>query len=146
MCVRNKHTWARGGGGEREEQDSVKTLHAHCIHMHTHTLRLDIKAFSVCCVGTYVWMYLYTHVHIHLQYMRKKGLFKHRPIVYKRPICTKLQCCGSGSVCFWACRIPIRWSLVRIQIHILLSSSKNSKKSLDCYCLVTSLWLFIFEK
>jgi hypothetical protein len=29
---------------------------------------------------------------------------------------------------------------------ILLSSSKNSKKNLDSYCFVTSLWLFIFEK
>ncbi len=29
---------------------------------------------------------------------------------------------------------------------ILLSSSKNSKKNLDSYCFVNSLWLFIFEK
>ncbi len=42
---------------------------------------------------------------------------------------------GSGSTCFWASRI-----------RILLSSSKNSKKNLDSYCLVTSFGLFIFEK
>jgi hypothetical protein len=40
-----------------------------------------------------------------------------------------------GSVCFWASRICIR-------IRILPSSSKNSKKNLDFFCFVTSLWLF----
>ncbi len=29
---------------------------------------------------------------------------------------------------------------------ILLSSNKNSKKNLDCYCFVTSFGLFIFVK
>jgi hypothetical protein len=33
-----------------------------------------------------------------------------------------------------------------IRIRILPSSSKNSKKSLDSYCFVTSFGLFIFEK
>ncbi len=50
------------------------------------------------------------------------------------------QCCGSGSlgsICFWATRIRIRQSGVRIRI--LLSSSKNSKKNLDSYCFVTSV-------
>ncbi len=42
---------------------------------------------------------------------------------------------GSVSVCFWA-----SW------IRILLSWSKNSKKNLDLYYFVTSLWLFIFKK
>jgi hypothetical protein len=46
-------------------------------------------------------------------------------------------CCGSGagsgSACFWA-----SW--------ILLLSNKNSKKNLNSYSFVTSLWLFIFEK
>ncbi len=39
-------------------------------------------------------------------------------------------------------------ALVRaeVRIRILLSSSKNSKKNLHSDCLVTSLWLFIFEK
>ncbi len=36
------------------------------------------------------------------------------------------QCCGSGSACFWA-----SW------IQILLSSCKNSKKTLDSYYFVT---------
>jgi hypothetical protein len=48
------------------------------------------------------------------------------------------QCCRSGpgkSICFRASRI-----------RILLSASKNSKKNIDSYCFVTSLWLFIFEK
>ncbi len=43
-----------------------------------------------------------------------------------------LQQC-SGSECFWA-------------IRILLSSSKNTKKNLDFFCFVTSLWLFIIEE
>jgi hypothetical protein len=30
--------------------------------------------------------------------------------------------------------------------RILLSSSKNSKKTLDSYCFVISFWLFVFEK
>ncbi len=52
------------------------------------------------------------------------------------------------SVCFWAFRIRfrIRWSQVRLRLRILPSSSKNSKKNLDFYCFVTSLWLFIFEE
>ncbi len=33
-----------------------------------------------------------------------------------------------------------------IRLRILLSLSKNSKKNLDFYCFVTSVWLFIFEK
>ncbi len=54
------------------------------------------------------------------------------------------QCCGSGSesgstgsTCFWS-----SW----MRIRILLSLSKNSTKNLDFYCIVTSFWLFIFEK
>jgi hypothetical protein len=39
------------------------------------------------------------------------------------------QCCGS--ICFWASWIRIHWSEIRIQI--LLSSSKNSKKNVDCF-------------
>ncbi len=35
--------------------------------------------------------------------------------------------------------------VLRIRIRILLLSSKFSKKNLDSYCFVTSLWLFIFE-
>jgi hypothetical protein len=49
------------------------------------------------------------------------------------------QCCGSGSISqrygsgsFYQAKIVIR-------IRILLSSSKNSKKNLDCYRFVTSL-------
>ncbi len=61
------------------------------------------------------------------------------------------QCCGSGSVrslCFWASRIRIHYSEIRIRIRlrIFISSSKNSKKNIDSYCFVTSAWLFIFEK
>ncbi len=43
------------------------------------------------------------------------------------------QCCGFGSKsgCFSAF-----W--IRIQIRILLSPSRNSKKNLDAYCFVTS--------
>ncbi len=33
-----------------------------------------------------------------------------------------------------------------IRVRIILSSCKNSKKNVDFHCLVTSLWLFIFEK
>jgi hypothetical protein len=40
------------------------------------------------------------------------------------------QCWGSGSVCFWACRIRIRLYEVRIKLRFLLSSSKNNKKNL----------------
>ncbi len=55
------------------------------------------------------------------------------------------QCCGSGagsvgSKYFWAIRIRF------YEIRILLSFRKNSKKSLDSYSFVTSLWLFIFEE
>ncbi len=35
---------------------------------------------------------------------------------------------------------------IRMRHRILLSSSKNCKKNLDCYCFVTSLWLFNFEE
>jgi hypothetical protein len=35
-----------------------------------------------------------------------------------------IQCCGSGSTCFWVSRIR-------------LSLSKSSKKNLDFYCFVT---------
>jgi hypothetical protein len=31
-------------------------------------------------------------------------------------------------------------------VRILLSSSKNSKRNLDSYSYLTSLWFFIFEK
>jgi hypothetical protein len=67
---------------------------------------------------------------------------------------TGIQCCGSGSgsrsksVSFWASRIQI--------IHYLHGSRsgsgsesfyhpEKSKKSLNFYCFVTSLWLFILE-
>ncbi len=58
--------------------------------------------------------------------------------------------CGSGStsqkvtVPTVPVPVPQHWSEAWIRIH--LSSSKNSKKNLDFYCLVTSFWLFIFEK
>ncbi len=46
--------------------------------------------------------------------------------------------------CFWAFRILIRfWEIL---IQIMPSLSKNSKKNLDFYCFVTSLWLFIAEE
>jgi hypothetical protein len=60
------------------------------------------------------------------------------------------QCCGSvsaGSVCFWNLLDREPDPLVNeVPIRILLWSSKISKKNLNSYCLVTSLWLFIFEK
>ncbi len=40
----------------------------------------------------------------------------------------------------------IRIRLSEVWIRILLSSSESSKKNLDSYCFVTSLWLFILEK
>ena len=60
-----------------------------------------------------------------------------------RSICF-CQCWGSvsaGSACFWASRIRIHKSEVRIRlrIRILLLSGKNSKKNLDSYCFLTSL-------
>ncbi len=65
---------------------------------------------------------------------------------------TFLSCCGSesksgstGSTCFWASWIGIHESEVWILIRILLSSCKNSKKSLDSYYFV-SLLTFIFEE
>ncbi len=48
-----------------------------------------------------------------------------------------------GSICFWTSRIWIHLSEIWIRIRILLSSSKNSKKNIDCYCFVTCFWLFI---
>ncbi len=48
---------------------------------------------------------------------------------------------GSGSVCFWASWIRIRYS--EVWIRNLLSSRKNSKKNLDSYCFVTSFGPFI---
>ncbi len=47
---------------------------------------------------------------------------------------------------FWASRIHIHWYEGGSGFRILLFSSKNSKKNLDSFCFVTSLWLFIFEK
>ncbi len=47
---------------------------------------------------------------------------------------------GSGSTrftCFWASRIQIHQSEVWIRIRILLSSCKNSKKTLDSFYFVT---------
>ncbi len=41
---------------------------------------------------------------------------------------------------------PSRKSLFRIRIRIVTLSSKNNKKNLYFYCLVTSLWPFVFEK
>jgi hypothetical protein len=56
-----------------------------------------------------------------------------------------LHCWGFGSVCFLGLLDPD--SLIReVRIQTLLSSSKNSKKNLDSYCSVTSLWLSILEK
>ncbi len=46
------------------------------------------------------------------------------------------QCCGSGSVCFWASRI--RHYFVRIRI--LPSISQNSTKNLDFYHFVISFY------
>ncbi len=42
---------------------------------------------------------------------------------------------------------PLVWirKRIRLQIRILLSSNKNSKKNLDSYCFVTSFRLFIFK-
>ncbi len=52
----------------------------------------------------------------------------------------------SGKVVFhavsWIQILWASWSRGRI----LLSSNKNSRKNLDSYCFVTSLWLFILEK
>ncbi len=82
---------------------------------------------------------------LHLRFYRIKEI----KALFSREKCTALsgkfesfimnlnQCCGSesvGSICFWAFRI-----------RILQSSSKNSKKNINYYCFVTSLWLFIFE-
>ncbi len=58
------------------------------------------------------------------------------------------QCCGSGSVgpiCYWDSRIRIHLGRYT-DPDPSISSSKNSKKNIDSYCFVTSLWLFIFEK
>ncbi len=62
--------------------------------------------------------------------------------------------CDSGSVAdpddpygmHWASPIRTRIHWTEIRIRILLSSSRNSKKTIDSYCFVTSLWLFIFKK
>jgi len=43
-------------------------------------------------------------------------------------------------------RMPNSMQCYGMRIRILLSSNKNSKEYLDSYCIVTSLWLFIFEK
>jgi hypothetical protein len=73
-----------------------------------------------------------------------EGVADPDPFVFGHP--------GSGYVCFLASwiwiRIPIHKYEVRIwiQLRILLSSSKNSKKNLDCCCFATPLRLFIFEK
>jgi hypothetical protein len=52
----------------------------------------------------------------------------------------RIQCCESGSTgstCFWP---PGTGSIIqRLQIRVLLSLSKNSKK-LDFYCFVTSFY------
>ncbi len=48
---------------------------------------------------------------------------------------------GSGSECFWVSRIRIHHYIVRIQIRILISTSKISKKIFDIYYFVTSFWL-----
>ncbi len=65
-----------------------------------------------------------------------------------RQLESNMQCCGSGSasVCFCASRIRIRIRKLQVRIwirlQILQSSNKNSKKNLDFYCFVTSLWIF----
>ncbi len=75
-----------------------------------------------------------------------------KTILYQLEPVTREQCCGSGSesgfTCFWASwiRIRIHSSEAWIRIRILLSFSKNSKKNIDFYCFVASLWLFTFEK
>ncbi len=64
-------------------------------------------------------------------------------------VCTRQQCCRSGSVgsiCFWESRIRIHSSEIWIRLRSLLSSSKNCKKNIDSYCLVTSLWLFLIDE
>jgi hypothetical protein len=59
------------------------------------------------------------------------------------------QCCGSGSesgstgsTCFWASWIRIRIHSSEVWIRILLSLCKNSKKTIDFYCFVTSFDFF----
>jgi hypothetical protein len=51
-----------------------------------------------------------------------------------------VQCCGSGSVvAIWVLGLLDPDPLARgtVRIRMLLSSSKNSKKTLDSYCFVT---------
>ncbi len=62
------------------------------------------------------------------------------------------QCCrfrsesgSTGSTCFWASGSTCFWASW-ILIRILLSLSKNCKKSLDFYCFVTFFLLFTFEQ
>ncbi len=50
----------------------------------------------------------------------------------------ELMCCGSGSVGSFLGQVQ-----VRIRLRILLPWSKNSKKNLDFYCFVTSLWFYL---
>jgi hypothetical protein len=73
--------------------------------------------------------------------MLKHGNTQCYLITLSQNLCTYIyiQCYGSGFVCFWASRIRIRLYEVRIRLRtrILLSSSKNSKKNLDSYDLLS---------
>ncbi len=59
-----------------------------------------------------------------------------------------LQSSGSesGSTCFWASRIRIHLSEVRIRIRSFYHQAKIVRKTYESYCFVTSFGLFIFEK
>ncbi len=68
----------------------------------------------------------------------------HRIFSLNASAAEKFLCCHSKLISayhhfFWAFRIRIRLSQVRVRL--LPSSSQTSKKNLDFYCLVTSLWL-----
>ncbi len=96
--------------------------HSYTSFIHKHSLRL---IFFSCLCAVQLWFVW-------------RGLAgcceAKRDVAYQSDVWHS-QCCGSGSVCFWASRI-----------RILLSSIKNCKKNLDFYCFVTSFGLFIFEK
>jgi hypothetical protein len=66
-------------------------------------------------------------------------LFKHKLPELHSLLCKKFGS-GLGKI------IPDPLVRCTVWLRILPSSSENSKKNLDFYCFVTSLWLFISEE
>jgi hypothetical protein len=130
--------WGRARWAARRCHSPLPSSSPHSRHTHASS------SCSTCEYGTLHVVFVFNERRVYVETLIDIGVHCIPPP--QVTLCSNVGGSGSGgSICFWASWIWIRIckSEVRIRIQlwirILLSSSKNSKKSLDSYCFATSL-------